>query len=80
MDRTRFIIKGKKQTAEVFFLENTYLVHGNKIRKIQDKKLVEGSPQELEKEILSQKDREHKINIKALEILKKEFGQFELVY
>ena len=80
MDRTRFIIKGKKQTGEIFFLENTYLVHGNKIQKIKDKKLVEASPQDLEKEILNQKDREHKIDIKALEVLKKEFGQFELVY
>ena len=80
MDRTRFIIKGKKQTGEIFFLENTYLVHGNKIQKNKDKKLVEASPQDLEKEILNQKDREHKIDIKALEVLKKEFGQFELVY
>jgi len=80
LDRTRFIIKGKDLTAEVFFLKNTYVVHGNKIRKIIEGKLTEASGADLEKEILDSKNREHKIDIKALDVLKKEYKDFELVY
>jgi predicted nucleotidyltransferase len=80
MDRSRFIIKGKNLTAEVFFLENTYVVHGNKIQKIVKGKFHDASAQDLEKEILAQKDREHKIDVKALDVLKKEYKDFELVY
>ena len=80
LDRAKFIIKGKDLTAEVFFLENTYVVHGNKIQKIIKDKLSDANPQDLEKEILAHKDKENKIDIKSLDILKKEFGDFELVY
>lgn len=80
MDRARFIIKGKELTGEVFFLENVFLVHGTKIKKLDNDKFIEANSQEFEKQLLDQKNRENKINFKALDILKKEFDEFELVY
>ena len=80
LDRARFIIKGKDKTAEVFFLKNTYLVHGTKIQVVDGKKLNDANPQTFEKELLEQKDKENKIDFTALETIKKSFGDFDLVY
>jgi len=80
MDRARFILKGKDKTAEVFFLKNTYLVHGTKLQRVVGNKLVDGNPQELEKELVEQKERENQIDFTSLEVIKKSFGDFDLVY
>lgn len=79
MDRTRFILKGKKKSAEVFFLKDTFVVEGEKITKIISDKLVDSTGDELQKQI-SEGKKEGKIDLKALEILKKSFGEFELIY
>ncbi len=78
-DRTRFIIKGNKKSAEVFFLRDVFLVEGEKITKISSGKLITSNADELQKH-LSEAKKESKIDLKALEILKKSFGEFELVY
>lgn len=80
MDRARFILKAKNKTAEVFFLENCFYVEGSKIMKLVKGKFVEGDSNELEKQILEQKNRDNELDVKALEILKKEFGEFTLNY
>jgi len=79
MDRTRFILKGKNKSGEVFFLKNTFIVEGEKISKLISKKLVESNIEELRKQ-LSESKKESKIDLSALEILKKSFGDFDLVY
>jgi len=80
MDRARFIVKAKDRTAEVFFLEDVFFVEGAKVKKIIKGKIVVGESQELETQILAQKDKDNKIDVGALGILRKEFGEFELVY
>jgi hypothetical protein len=79
MDRTRFIIKGNKKSAEVFFLGDTFVVEGDKITKVSAGKIIDSNTEELQKR-LAEKKNESKIDLKALEILKKSFGDFELVY
>ena len=79
MDRTRFIIKGNKKSAELFFLKDVFLVEGEKITKVSSGKIISSNTEELQKQ-LSEKRKEGKIDLKALEILKKSFGNFELVY
>ena len=79
MDRTRFILKGKNKSGEVFFLKNTFIVEGEKISKLISKKLVESNIEELRKQ-LSESKKESKIDLSALEILKKSFGDFDLIY
>jgi predicted nucleotidyltransferase/uncharacterized protein (UPF0332 family) len=80
VDRARFVIKGKKFTGEVFFLRNCYVVHANKVQMISDGKLVDANLEKFEKELVEEKDREKKIDFSALEIIKKSYGDFELVY
>jgi hypothetical protein len=80
MDRARFIIKGKKLTGEIFFLEDIFVVLGTTLKKIEKGKLIDGNPSELEKQLLNQKNKENKIDLSVIDLLKKEFGEFELVY
>ncbi len=80
MDRSRFLVKAKDRNAEVFFLKDVFAVEGPKIWKVDGSKIVEGNSQELEKQILEQKNKENKIDVSALSVLKKKFGEFELVY
>lgn len=79
-DRARFILKGKEKTAEVFFLKNTYYVHGTELKKVEADNLVDTTPKELEAELVDQHNRENKIDFSALEVIKKEIGDFDLVY
>jgi len=80
MDRTRFVIKSKNKTAEVFFLENTFVVDEGRIQKLQNEILHPSNQEELRKQLEKQKGNDGKINFKDLETLKKLFGDFELVY
>ncbi len=80
MDRSRFLIKGKSLDGEVFFLDDVFVVLEGKVQKLEKSKLVDVAPEELQKQILSSKGKDKKINHKALGTLEKIFGEFELVY
>ncbi len=80
MDRTRFLLKGKDMDAEIFFLKDLFVVQGPKIQKLIEGKLKTSNPEELKNELLASRNKEAKIDLKALEDLKKVFGNFELVY
>jgi len=80
MEKSRFTIKGKDMDAEVLFLANTFVIQGQKIQKLSGSKLVESTPNELQEQIIEQKNKETKIDFKSLETLKKIFGEFDLVY
>ena len=79
-DRQRFIIKGRKKEAEAFFLKNVFVVDGGMIKKISGGKLVSTKIEELREQLQKNVGGETKLDMANLEILKKEFGDFELVY
>ncbi|MCK5321266.1 hypothetical protein KAJ38_01690, partial [Candidatus Pacearchaeota archaeon] len=80
MERTRFVLKSKDSSAEVFFLKNIFVVQGSKIQKLNGEKLIKSDTKELQEQLLANQNKESKIDFKALEVLKKIFGEFELVY
>ncbi|MEA3248116.1 MAG: nucleotidyltransferase domain-containing protein [Nanoarchaeota archaeon] len=80
MERTRFVLKNKNSNVEVFFLKNIFVVEGSKIQKLTEEKLVKSDTKELQEQLLANQNKESKIDFKALEVLKKIFGEFELVY
>ncbi len=81
MDRVRYIVNvDGKMKAEVFFLTDVFVVEGQKILKIVKGKLVESNSEELKGQLISQKNKENKIDSSALNNLKNYFGDFELVY
>jgi hypothetical protein len=79
MDRSRFILKIKKK-INVFFLKNTFIVDGSNISKISNNKIIKSNPEELDKQILEQKGKDHKIDLETLQFLKKQYKDFELIY
>ena len=79
MDRKKFTIKGKDLNAEVFFLDDVFVIQGSKVQKLVGKKLVDVDPEEIQKEMVKNK-KETKIDFKALNVLRTIFGEFELIY
>ncbi|MDP2947806.1 MAG: nucleotidyltransferase domain-containing protein [Nanoarchaeota archaeon] len=80
MERTRFIIKGKEMESEVFFLKDTFVVQSSKIQKFSNGSLINSDIKELQEQLVAQKNKETKIDLKSLEKLKTIFGEFELTY
>jgi hypothetical protein len=80
IDRSRFMIRGEKLQAEVFFLQHLFVVQPTKIQKLVHEKLVDSDAKELQEQLTAFKDKEIKIDLKSLETLKKTFGEFELIY
>jgi len=80
MEKSRFIIKDKNMEAEVFFLKNTFIIQDTKIQKISNDKLTNSNPKEIQEQLLANKNKETKINLKDLGTLKKIFGEFELIH
>jgi predicted nucleotidyltransferase len=80
LEKTRFILKGEKKSAEVFFLKDIFLVEGKEISKVNSKEIVKSSIEELQKQLEEQKTKESKIDLEALEKIKKVFGNFELIH
>jgi predicted nucleotidyltransferase len=80
LDRTRFLIKTADRKAEVFFLNNTFVIEKETILKVSGDSLKETNLEELNKALSEQKNKKTSINPDSIEILKKEFGEFELEY
>ncbi len=80
MERTRFIAKTKEKIYEVFFLKDTFVVDGPRILKLKDKELKKADSEELRKQLTNAQKGQTKIDLTALEELKKIIGDFDLVY
>ena len=79
IDKSKFVVKGRDSTAEVFFLAHTFLVSGSKIEKIIEGKLVKSTVEELRKELEGRGNKETVIDSSALTVIEKSFGKFDLV-
>ncbi len=80
LDRTRFLIKTSDRQAEVFFLKKTFVVEKEKIFVVSNNSLVLSNLEELNKNLVDQKNKKTSINLVSLDVLKKEFGEFDLEY
>jgi predicted nucleotidyltransferase len=80
LEKSRFKIKSHDAEAEIFFLEDTFLVQPNQIQKISKDKLVKSTPKELQEQIQNNKGKETKIDYKSLSVVNKIFGEFDLIY
>lgn len=80
LEKSRFKIKFHDTEAEIFFLKETFLVKENQIQKISKNNLVKSNAKELQEQIISQKNKETKIDYKSLSIIHKAFGEFDLIY
>mgnify|MGYP001578027808 FL=1 len=76
------VLYGKNNKAEIVATDNgTYVVEMDRIRKIDDGKLVNVEKKELENALANSKERlKYSLDVKSLDILKKELGDFEVVF
>ena len=79
MNKTKFLIKSKNKSAEIFFLGNVFVVEKDKILKLEKDKIVRSNQDELKNQLLEHKNKPLKIDYSALQTLKKHFGDFELI-
>lgn len=79
MERAKFMIKGKDFDAEVFFLDNVFVVQKGKIEVLKGQRLVNSNTEDLQKQLTEHQKKQVKINFDSLETLRKIFGDFELV-
>lgn len=77
--KSKYTLKAGDRKVEVLFLQDTFVVQDNKLFKLQSGKLKEAQTEELEKQLGESKNKETKINTKAIHELKEIFGEFELL-
>lgn len=80
MDRSKFLLKTKEKNIEIFFLEDTFAIDSSSISKIKDGKIKESNTEELRTQLIAHQHKESKITEKAIQDLKKIYGEFDLVY
>jgi predicted nucleotidyltransferase/uncharacterized protein (UPF0332 family) len=81
MDRSKFLLKVKGEVrAEVFFLNDAFIIQGSQISRLSGFKLCVSNSEELRKQLAEHQSKETKIQQETLENLKKIFGDFELSY
>ncbi len=78
LDRTRFMIKTADRQAEVFFLKNTFVVEKGVVLKVSKDSLAKSNLDDLNSALAEHKNKNVSIDLNALNILKKEFGEFNL--
>lgn len=68
----------KNKHADVFLTNPIFVFADNKILKIKGNKLEESNQQELEGVLYSQKTKPSKLTSQDMDVLKKQFGEFEM--
>ncbi|MCR4327631.1 MAG: nucleotidyltransferase domain-containing protein [Nanoarchaeota archaeon] len=81
MNKGKMILKMKDKKVEIVNANGkTFLFEGNKIKKIKEK-IEESTLEEFEKALLEQREKnEVEVDSKIFEVLKKEYGDFEIVF
>jgi len=78
LDRRKFILKAENSAAEIFFLDNTFIIDDRKILKIQSGKMVDSNIEDLNKALSESKNKNISIAPRDLEVLKVRYGEFKL--
>jgi predicted nucleotidyltransferase len=72
------VVKNNKK-ADLFLTNPAFLIREGKIQKITDK-IEDSTPEEFQNITIQQKGKSGKLDQKILEILKKELGEFEILF
>ncbi len=80
LQRSKVMIVSKSgKKAEVFLTNPIFLIQEGKIKKLADKS-EDASPEEFQSIVTQQKGKAGKLDHKTLDILRKEFGEFEIIF
>jgi len=81
LNKGKMVLKTKDKKIEIINANGkTFIFEGNLIKKVEEK-VEESSLEELEKALLKQKEKDEvEIDPKIFEILKKEYGKFDILF
>ncbi|PJA71220.1 hypothetical protein CO153_02680 [Candidatus Pacearchaeota archaeon CG_4_9_14_3_um_filter_30_11] len=81
LNKGKMVLKTKDKKIEIINADGkTFIFEGNLIKKVEEK-VEESSLEELEKALLKQKEKDEvEIDPKIFEILKKEYGKFDILF
>lgn len=75
----RFVLKNKKHEAELLFLSKTFIIEKEKISVIDGESVVDSNVEDLNKALKENKNDSIKLTPQQILVLKKHFGEFELI-
>ncbi len=78
IEKTKVVLTFKGKHAELFLTKPAFLIQENKIQKIQGNKIMNSNINEFNQMIEKFKGRKAKIDNEMMEVLKKEFGSFDI--
>ncbi len=78
IERAKVVLTFKGKHAELFLTKPAFLIQENKIRKIEGEKIKASDMNEFNQIISKFKGKRIKIDNKMLEVLEKEFGEFDV--
>ena len=81
LNKGKMVLKTKDKKIEIINADGkTFIFEGNLIKKVEEK-VEESSLEELEKALLKQKEKDEvEIDPKIFEVLKKEYGKFDVLF
>lgn len=79
IEKKRYILRAKNLEAEVFFLDKTFVVFKTKIQRVSSNSLVDSNAKELQEALVKKGDGKVVIDLKALDVLKDAYGDFDLI-
>ena len=81
INKGKMVLMGKDKKIEIVTADgNTFIFEGNSVKKVGDK-IIESTLEELEIALSKQKDKlQVEINPKVFEVLKKAYGEFEVLF
>jgi len=80
LEKAKVVLTYKGKHSELFLTKPLFLVHEDKIRKIEGGKLLDSDANEFNKTLSEFKGQKANLDSKLLAILKKELGAFEVVF
>jgi len=74
------MISAKGRQAEVFFLQDIFVIENGKIQVVSNGKLKDSNTEEVRKQLEAQQHKSVSISQENMQELKKIFGEFSLSY
>ncbi|MDP2925764.1 MAG: nucleotidyltransferase domain-containing protein [Nanoarchaeota archaeon] len=77
LEKTKVILTAKGKPAELFLTNPMFLVHENKVKRIQDK-IIDSDINDLNKALAEHKGHNSKLDNRTMDLLRAELGDFDI--
>jgi len=80
LEKTKLVLTHKNKHSELFLTKPSFLVHEDKVKKIEGGKLMDSDSNEFNKILSEFKGQKANLDSKMMKLLEKELGSFEIVF